>query len=94
MELPVNQGEFTKIQAKGLITIPKKFRKALSLEQNQLIKIRQVRGRLLIEPVRTLPYLVRKYTSKEVKDFLSFDQRLTDELKNKKSRLNEDNEEN
>ena len=68
-----SQEEIIKILPKGLMTIPKKFRKELGFEEPGLARIRKERGRLVIEPVRTLPYQVRSYTDQEVDEFIKLD---------------------
>ena len=60
--------EIVKIQPKGLFTIPKKFRTGL-FEENGLARVKKEKGRLILEPIRTLPYPVRSYSSEEVKEF-------------------------
>lgn len=67
-----NQEEIVKIQPKGLFTIPKKFRVGL-FEENGLARVIKEKGRLIVEPVRTLNYPVRSYTDEEVKEFLNLD---------------------
>lgn len=73
--------ELIKIQPKGVITIPKKFRESLGLIDNDLIRIKKEKGRITIEPVRTLPYPVRSYTNNEIEEFLALDKAETKELK-------------
>jgi len=75
--------DFTKLQPKGLITIPKKVRTSLNFEENQLLRLKQEKGRLIIEPVRTLPYPVRTYSSKNISQFISLDEKQTKDLKTK-----------
>ncbi len=77
--IPIEQ--IVKIQPKGLITIPKKFRRDLGLEENSLARVKKERGRLIIEPVRTLPYPVRTYTDQELEEFVAFDKEQTEELR-------------
>lgn len=83
--IPINQEEIIKFQPKGLLTIPKKFRQNLGFEEKALVRIKAEKGRLIIEPVRTLPYPVRSYTDTEIKEFLAFDRKESEELKKKKS---------
>ncbi|MBI2010544.1 MAG: hypothetical protein HYS86_05235 [Candidatus Chisholmbacteria bacterium] len=78
--------EIIKLQPKGLITIPKKLRQGL-FEEKGLARIKKERGRLIIEPLRTLPYPVRSYTDKELRGFLKLDAKETQELKKKGSSL-------
>ena len=75
--------DFTKLQPKGLITIPKKFRQSLGFEQNQLLRLKQEKGRLVIEAVRTLPYPVRTYSSKNISQFINLDEQESKNLKTK-----------
>lgn len=79
----VDQSQIIKILPKGLITIPKKFRQNLGLEENGLARIKQDTGRLIVEPVRTLPYPVRSYTDAEIDEFLKLDAQQSQQLKKK-----------
>lgn len=72
---------FARLQAKGLITIPKKFRKEIGLEKNSLICVKKQKNRLILEPVKTIAYPLRTYTKKEIETFLAFDAQQTKELK-------------
>lgn len=65
--------EIAKIQPRGILTIPKKLRRSMGLTDNTLVKISGNKYRLVIEPVRTIPYPVRSYTADEVDDFLESD---------------------
>lgn len=76
--------DFIKIQPKGVITIPKKFRKELGFNDKSLARITKEKGRLILEPVRTLDYPVRSYTRKEINEFIKFDKKLAKGLKKKK----------
>ena len=75
--------EIIKIQPKGLITIPKKIRRELGLSDNSLARIKKVKGRVLIEPVRTLSYPVRTYSDKEIDEFIDIDNKESQELRKK-----------
>lgn len=79
----ITQEEISKIQSKGLITIPKKLRQNLGLNENSLIRIKQEKGKLVIEPVRTLPYSVRSYAEEDLKEFITLDKKETKSLKKK-----------
>lgn len=79
---PAISEELVKIQPKGLITIPKKFRTGL-FEKNGLARVRKEKGRLILEPVRILPYPVRHYTDEEIKEFIALDKYETKKLKTK-----------
>ena len=78
-----NYQDFTKLQSKGLITIPKKFRQSLNFKENQLLRLKQEKGRLIIESVRTLPYPVRNYSKKELTQFIQLDDQDSKVLKTK-----------
>ena len=53
----------------------------LGFEESQLARIKSEKGRLIIEPVKTIPYQVRSYSDKEIKEFLEEDEKETKELK-------------
>lgn len=78
------QEEWVKLQKKGLLTLPKRFRDELKLKENEIIRIKKEGQRLVLEPVQTLSYPVRSYTPEEIKEFLALDARETRELKRKK----------
>lgn len=79
----IAQEEIIKMQTKGLLTIPKKMRQKLGFEENSLVRVREERGRVVIEPVRTLPYPVRSYTDQEIKEFIALDTLETKALREK-----------
>jgi len=64
---------YTQIQTKGVITIPATIRKKLGLDQSDLLKVTADSGKIIMEPVRVLPYPTRKYSGGEVDDFLASD---------------------
>lgn len=74
--------EIIKIQAKGVLTIPKTLRENF-MEDNSLVRIKKEKGRLIIEPVRTLPYPVRSYTDNEIEEFIALDKEESKQLKRK-----------
>ena len=80
----INLDEIVKIQSKGLLTIPKKLRQKIGLEERDLVKVWEERGRLMIEPLRMLPYPVRSYTEQELKEFLKLDKEESEDLKKKR----------
>lgn len=77
------QEEIIKIQPKGLLTIPKSLRVKLGFVENSLVRVKEEKGRLIMEAVRTLPYPVRSYTDDEIKGFLKLDEKQSKELKKK-----------
>ncbi len=80
----VNRDEIVKILPKGLMTIPKKFRRELGFEENGLARVKKERGRLIIEPIFTLPYRVRSYNDQEINEFIDLDRKENKELRKKK----------
>lgn len=76
--------EIVRLQQKGLITIPKKFRIQLNIAENDLLRLKNEKGRIILEPLRTLPYPVRSYTLKEINEFIALDALETQTLKKKK----------
>lgn len=67
--------ELIRLQPKGLITIPKKFRESLGLKDNSFVRVRKERVRLILESVRVLSYPVRSYTGEELKSFFELDKK-------------------
>ena len=76
--------EIVRILPKGIMTIPKKLRVELGFEENGMARIKKEKGRLVIEPVRTLPYRVRSYTDQEIDEFIKLDREESDSLGQKK----------
>lgn len=75
--------QIVKIQTRGVITIPKKFRKIFGLRSDKYVRIRLEKGRLIIEPIKIVSYSPRQYTKEEIKEFLALDEKETKTLKNK-----------
>lgn len=73
--------DIIKIQAKGLITIPKKMRDTIGVVERSLVRLRADQGKITIEPVRTLPYPVRSYTDEEIDEFFALDEAEGKELR-------------
>lgn len=78
------QEELVKLQQKGLLTLPKRFRQQLDLKDESIVKIKKEGRKLIIEPIVTLPYPVRTYTKEEIQEFINLDAKETKELKKKK----------
>lgn len=75
--------KYIRVQPKGLITIPKKLRQDLSINEQSIVKIKREGNKLIIESVRPISYPVRSYSKKEIKKFLTYDATQTKELKKK-----------
>jgi bifunctional DNA-binding transcriptional regulator/antitoxin component of YhaV-PrlF toxin-antitoxin module len=73
--------KISKLQPRGILTIPKKFRLELNMTDNTLVKIKKEGYRLIIEPVKTLSYPVRSYSQKEINEFIDFDKKEVRKLK-------------
>jgi len=82
--LQIPAEEIVRLQQKGLITIPKKFRIQLNIGENDLLRLKNEKGRIVLEPLRTLPYPVRTYTMKEINEFIALDKAETVILKKKR----------
>lgn len=76
--------DIIKIQPKGLLTIPSKLRKSLGFEENNLVRMIVDRGRIILEPVCTIPYPVRTYSQSDIDEFIALDTEESSVLKKKK----------
>ena len=83
MQQIISREEIVRILPKGLMTIPISLRRKFGLKDNGLIKLVEDRGRLIMEPVYTLPYKVRTYTDQEIDEFLALDKKESKILKKK-----------
>ena len=64
-------GQVVRVQKKGLVTIPKSLRDYIGLNVNDFVKVKKNKGRIILEPVRVLPYQVRSYADSDLSSFLS-----------------------
>lgn len=78
----VSYEEIIKLQSRGVFTLPKKLREGL-FDESGLARIIRIGRKLVIEPIKTLPYSVRSYSNKEVQEFFDLDEKETKDLKNK-----------
>ncbi|OGD95179.1 hypothetical protein A3F02_03290 [Candidatus Curtissbacteria bacterium RIFCSPHIGHO2_12_FULL_38_9b] len=79
-------GNLVKILPKGLVTIPKKLRQDIGLEENGLARIKKEGKRLILEPVNVVSYPLREYSVQEIKQFIKED-RLSPALARKVKKL-------
>ena len=79
-------GNLVKILPKGLVTIPKKLRQDIGLEENGLARIKKEGKRLILEPVNVVSYPLREYPVQEIKQFIKED-RLSPALARKVKKL-------
>lgn len=75
--------DIIRVQPKGLVTIPKRFRRLIGLEPQSFARMRLEKRRIIIEPVRTLPYPVRSYTDAELEEFFALDKAEAKQLRKK-----------
>jgi AbrB family looped-hinge helix DNA binding protein len=75
--------QMVRVQNKGLVTIPKSMRDSIGLNVNDLIRIKEKMGRIILEPVRVLPYQVRSYTNSDLDSFFELDEKESKTLKKK-----------
>jgi AbrB family looped-hinge helix DNA binding protein len=67
------QEEWLKVLTKGMVTIPKAWRKALKIDEGTVVKARKIENQIIIEPLeKPIPY--RIYSQKELQQFLKNDQ--------------------
>lgn len=78
--------EIVKMQPKGLLTIPKKFREELGFEENTLARIKKEGRKLILEPVNVVGYPLRVYSKEEIEEFIE-DDKLSPELVRKAKKL-------
>lgn len=76
MNQVVSGDEIVKIQARGVLTIPRKLRDE-NFGEDRFVRIKKFAGKLVLEPVTILSYPVRGYTDNEVKEFLKQDEEET-----------------
>ena len=79
-------GNLVKILPKGLVTIPKKLRQDIGLEENSLARIKKEGKRLILEPVDIVSYPLRDYSVGDIKQFIKED-RLSPALARKVKKL-------
>lgn len=86
------QEQIVRVQAKGLVTIPKRLRDKIGLRENGLARIKKEGGRLILEPVNVINYPIREYSEseEEIKEFIAADERETVGLLKLKGSLKSD----
>jgi AbrB family looped-hinge helix DNA binding protein len=77
-----NQTEWVKVLTKGLITIPKRFRDQLGLNEGEVAQVRKWGRRLIIQPREVVDYEV--YTNQEL-DQMMVEDKLPEDLAAKAS---------
>ena len=82
MQTVTYEDQIVQLQPRWVFTLPKNLREGF-FDENRLAKISRTGRKIVIEPIRTLPYAVRSYTETEVDDFFDLDDKESKELKNK-----------
>ncbi len=72
MNQVVSISEIIKVQPRGVITIPRKFR-GENFAEDSFVRVVKADGKLILEPVTIPRYPVRRYTNNEVAEFLEAD---------------------
>ena len=75
--------QMIRVQNKGLVTIPKSMRDSIGLNVNDLIRVKEKMGRIILEPVRVLPYQARSYTNSDLDSFFELDEKESKVLQKK-----------
>lgn len=70
---PINQEEWLKILGKGMVTLPKKWRDELGIENGDMVKAKKEGNKVIIEPRDTQNAPYRIYTDAEIDEFLKED---------------------
>lgn len=67
-----NQQEWLKVLGKGMVTIPKKWREELGLEEGDIVKAKKMGNRVVIESSESVvPY--RTFSDQEIDEWLKAD---------------------
>jgi AbrB family looped-hinge helix DNA binding protein len=75
MKTTARQDEWIRVLGKGMITIPKKWREELDIEEGAIIKARKVNQQVIIEPTnKPAPVPYRVYSRDELGEFLQDDE--------------------
>ena len=68
-----SQEEYLRILGKGMVTIPKKWRDELGLEEGGLVKAQRVGSKMIIE-AQSKPAPYRIFSKEEIEEWLREDQ--------------------
>lgn len=86
MQIVANQQEeWLKILTKGMVTLPKSWRKELGIEEGKMVKAKMTDSQIIIEPLEK-PVLYRIYTKKELQQFVR-DDKLPKKLRKKWAKI-------
>lgn len=82
IQLRSDYQEIIKVQSRGLITIPRRFRDR-DFGENSFVRVKKEGGKLVLEPVQVIGYSARKYTDREVGEFFDLDDKESARLRRK-----------
>ncbi|EKE05040.1 MAG: hypothetical protein ACD_19C00426G0062 [uncultured bacterium] len=82
MQTVTYEDQIVQLQSRWVFTLPRNLREDF-FDENRLAKISRVGRKIVIEPLTTLPYSVRRYADSEVDDFFDLDDEESKELKTK-----------
>ena len=82
IQLQSDYQEIIKVQSRGLITIPRRFRDR-DFGENSFVRVKKEGGRLVLEPVQVIGYPARQYTGQEVGGFFDLDDKESAQLRRK-----------
>ncbi len=82
IQLRSDYQEIIKVQSRGLITIPRRFRDR-DFGENSFVRVKKEGGKLVLEPVQVIGYSARKYTDREVGEFFDLDDKESAQLRRK-----------
>ena len=82
IQLRSDYQEIIKVQSRGLITIPRRFRDR-DFGENSFVRVKKEGGKLELEPVQVIGYSARKYTDREVGEFFDLDDKESAQLRRK-----------
>ena len=69
----INQEEWLKILGKGMVTLPKKWRDELGIENGDIVKAKKEGNKVVIEAQKNVSVPYRVYNDSEIKSFLEED---------------------
>lgn len=84
------QEEWLKVLGKGMVTLPKKWREEMGLEEGDIVKAKKQGNKVVIEPQQSQSVPYRVFSRAEIDEFLKEDdlpQSLTEKVKKNLSSL-------
>lgn len=66
--------EWLKVLGKGMVTLPKRWRDEMGIEQGAVVKAKKEGNKVIIEAIKSQNVSYRVYTSNEINEFLKDDE--------------------